>query len=438
MENSVRIKHTQQKIDVAAVVEARSLTKIIAVTSGKGGVGKTNVSSNLAIALAQQGARVCIFDADTSLANINIVMGLSAQYTIAHLLNGEKSMDDILIEGPQGISIVPSASGISECANLNNKQRQRLITALAELEDRFDYLLIDTAAGLGREVVDFVRSAQYVLLVITPEPTSLTDTFALIRILQRQGCKRPLYAVVSQANDYSDSWKVFSRFQGAVKKYLKTNVNYLGYIGDDRNLKAAVCEQRPVLLYKPNTHASRCFKVLANVVKKQFSQGGQHHSFSEYWRMLSAIRPVPANIKKINNTEKPQSQLPVRPVIKAEATASPVALMTEELVTWLADDGTSQEEAARNLKAVTDVYIKRFQRLPYKPDKYLAWLVENKHYSEAETRKLLQQLEVLFIKRYRHPVYDLETMLAPFLNSLGLPVELTNTLKESLRQKSQV
>jgi len=435
MESSVRIKELQQKIDVIPSVEARSLTKTIAVTSGKGGVGKTNVSSNLAIALAQQGARVCIFDADTSLANINIVMGLSAQYTIEHLLNGEKLMDDILIEGPQGISIVPSASGISECANLNNKQRQRLIAALAELEDRFDYLLIDTAAGIGREVIDFVRSAQYVLLVITPEPTSLTDTFALIRMLQRQGCKRPLYAVVSQASDYSDSWKVFSRFQGAVKKYLKTNVRYLGYIGDDRNLKAAVTQQRPVLLHKPNTHASRCFKVLANVVKKQFGQGGQHHGFSEYWRMVSSIKPRPQVKENQDNIIKTASSENMGPLTSAELATMPAASITEMLTTWVNDDATTQEQAARNLKAVVDVYVNRFQRLPYKPEQYLGWLVENKHYSEAETRKLLQEVEARFIQRYKHPVNDLETMLEQLLNSLGLPVEMTLALKEKLRQK---
>jgi len=422
MENIAPLHEVQQKTDVPGAEGVKRLTKIIAVTSGKGGVGKTNVSSNLAIALAQQGARVCIFDADTSLANINIVMGLSAQYTIAHLLSGEKSMDDILIEGPQGISIVPSASGISECANLNDLQRQRLISALALLEDRFDYLIIDTAAGIGREVIDFVRSAQYVLLVITPEPTSLTDTFALIRVLQRQGCKRPLYAVVSQAADYTDSWKVFARFQGAVKKYLKTGVRYLGYIGDDRNLKTAVSEQRPVLLHQPNSHASRCFKVLGNVVQKQFGQGGQHRGFSEYWRMLSAIQ---SPVKKTAADSEGRAQ-PLQPAPDVSLAATQV---------WLNDKNTTQKQAAHFLKAVTDVYIKRFQRLPYNPELYLSWVVNNTQYTEAESRLLLQSLEARFVQRYQQPVYGLEPLLAQLFDNMGLPEEMSRTLKDCLRQQ---
>jgi flagellar biosynthesis protein FlhG len=430
MDNTARINLPQRSSDVPGARAANNLTKIIAVTSGKGGVGKTNISSNLAIALAQQGARVCIFDADTSLANINIIMSLSAQYTIEHLLNGSKSMDEILIKGPEGISIVPSASGISECANLNNKQRQRLISALAELEDRFDYLIIDTAAGIGREVLDFVCSAQYVFLVVTPEPTSLTDTFALIKMLQRRGCKLPLYAVVNQASDYSESWKAFSRFQGAVKKYLRINLHYLGYIGADNNLKSAVTEQRPVLLHKPNTHASRCFKVLANVVQKQLRQGGRHHSFSDYWQKMSAVNPESISVNTSVSTNK------LRPVMKDAVAAGVLQASTNTMVEWLDDKTTTQEQAARCLKAMVDVYVKRFHRLPYNPEQYLSWLVENNRYSEAETRQILQAIETRFVEHYRQPIYDLETILAQLLNSLGLPAEMTRTIKDRLRQKA--
>ncbi|MFQ5437172.1 MAG: AAA family ATPase, partial [Anaerolineae bacterium] len=157
--------------------EAGQQTRVIAITSGMCGVGKTNITSNLGIALANRGARVCIFDANTSLANINSVMGLNPSYTIEHLLCGEKSIDDIIIDGPKGVKIVPAASDIAKCAQLDPEQRRRLIEALAKLEERFDYLLIDTAAGVSDTVLNFILSAQYVVLVISPEPTSLSDAF---------------------------------------------------------------------------------------------------------------------------------------------------------------------------------------------------------------------------------------------------------------------
>lgn len=429
MTSIVKIQTEQQNIDA----QSRRQTKIIAVTSGKGGVGKTNVSSNLAISLAQQGARVCVFDADTSLANINIVMGLSAQYTIEHLLSGAKTIDDILIKGPAGISVVPSASGISKCANLDDDQRRRLIAALAELEARFDYLIIDTAAGIGQEVIDFVRSAQYILLVITPEPTSLTDTFGLIRTLRREGCERPLYAVVSQARDYPDSWKVFARFQGAVKKFLRTDIRYLGYIGEDRNLKEAVGLQKPVVIYKPMTHASRCFKILANVVQKQVSQNIDHqNSFSEYWRMLSAIEAPVDAVDSDTEDDNTASETNVDNSNDETGTAHTGTIDGQQLLAWVSDPQLTEEQVSNELNILISHYVKRFRSLPYDPQHYLKWLVEDSQFSQEETRRILQDAENDFVNRYQQPVNDLETTLAQLLLSLGMPADLAATLKDRL------
>lgn len=418
MVNIVNIHSEHQNVDA----QKGRAAKIIAVTSGKGGVGKTNVSSNLAITLAQQGARVCVFDADTSLANINIVMGLSAQYTIEHLLKGDKKIDEILITGPAGIQIVPSASGISNCANLDDSQRQRLIAALAELEDRFDYLIIDTAAGIGHEVIDFVRSAQYILLVITTEPTSLTDTFALIRTLKGEGCKLPLYAVVSQARDYPDSWKIFARFQGAVKKFLKTDIRYLGYIGQDSNLREAVISQKPVVLFKPRTHASRCFKILANIVQKQFAQGSENHSFSEYWRRLTIVKSS-ANDDALRDNGSRRSANTAK-VMRADA-----------MVEWIDDDGVTEQQATDSLSSVMTGYIKRFGKFPLKPQQLLQTLLVEGEFSQERVRELLQGLEAEYAKRYKQPVNDLEATVSDLLLALGMPVEIAAKLKQTLSQQ---
>ncbi|MBK8162995.1 MAG: MinD/ParA family protein [Gammaproteobacteria bacterium] len=266
--------------------------KVIAITSGKGGVGKTNVTSNLAIALAKHGNRVCIFDADTSLANINIVMGLSVEYTVEHLLAGERTVDEIMVEGPEGVMVIPAASGIAECANLDQDQRDRLIAALESLEDRFDYILIDTAAGIGDTVLSFVQSAQYAIVVISTEPTSLTDAFALLRVLRRRNYEHPVYVLVNMAINYANSMEVFKRFEAAVKKYLNMKVHYLGYITEDKAIRTSVSAQRPVLLEHPESLASRCFTTLATVLSKQFSGTTQPHSFSAYWNGLTTA-PAP-------------------------------------------------------------------------------------------------------------------------------------------------
>ena len=262
-------------------------SQVIAITSGKGGVGKTNVTSNLAVALAKQGNRVCIFDADTSLANINVIMGVTPLYTVEHLLSGERDIEEILLEGPQGVMIVPAASGIAELADLDAAGRARLIAALRTLEDSFDYLLIDTAAGIGDSVLSFVQSAQHTILVISTEPTSLTDAFALLRVLKRQAYERPAYVLVNMAVNYANSMEVYKRFEAAVRKYLGMKVHYLGYITDDKAIKISIGRQRPVLLHDPDALASRCFTTLAAVLSKQFTSQAAPHSFSAWWSGLA-------------------------------------------------------------------------------------------------------------------------------------------------------
>lgn len=284
--NIIPMKPKSVRESTHALADQRS-GRVIAVTSGKGGVGKTNVTSNLAVALARQGHRVCVFDADTSLANVNLIMGVTPRHTIEQLLNGERSLEEILIEGPEGVMIVPAASGIAELAVLDEASRTRLIDALRTLESNFDYLLIDTAAGIGESVLAFVKSAQYTILVISTEPTSLTDAFALLRVLKRQAHERPAYVLVNMALNYANSMEVYKRFEGAVRKYLGVKVHYLGYVTDDKALKSSISQQRPVLLNDPDALASRCFTTLAAVLGKQFAAPAVPHAFTHWWSELA-------------------------------------------------------------------------------------------------------------------------------------------------------
>ncbi|NOY67441.1 MAG: P-loop NTPase [Gammaproteobacteria bacterium] len=266
---------------------------VIAITSGKGGVGKTNIATNIAIALASRNASVCIFDADTNLANINILLGLNPVYTLEHLLNGEKNINEILMEGPRGIQVVPAASGIAGMASLKKPQRQKLITALEELEKRFDYLLIDTAAGIGDTVQAFIQSAQHTLVVISPEPTSLTDAFSLIKVLKRRNYNRPLYVIVNMVLNYENSMDVFNRFEQAVKKYLNTDLNYIGYITLDEAVISSVRLQQPVVVNKPDSEASQCISTLATHIIKKLGQKDADNNFSAYWKDFADDALIP-------------------------------------------------------------------------------------------------------------------------------------------------
>ncbi len=410
----------------SGIDEVGQQTRVIAITSGKGGVGKTNITSNLGIALASRGARVCIFDADTSLANINIVMGLTPRYTIEHLLSGEKTIDDLIIDGPKGVKIVPAASGIADCAQLDPGQRQRLIEALAELEARFDYLLIDTAAGIGDTVLSFVQSAQYVVLVISPEPTSLTDGFALIRMLRRRGCKRPVYVLVNMVLNYANSMEVFKRFEAAAKKYLHVNVHYLGYIPRDEAVSKAVSKQTPVILQEPSSVASRCFMTLADVLSKQLKAGGRHHSFSDYWKQLTA------------SEGKPPIEIPAPPQPSAVPAAAPgpdPETAAQRLLAFLTDPQTTADAAQVLVHRLIETYENRFHSLPCDISQILRLLRDAPQLNETEFRDLIFSLEVHYEKRFGHPVRSIDNRMIKIINDIDGSDALCRELIQHVKEK---
>jgi len=260
--------------------------RTLAITSGKGGVGKSSITTNLAISLSQQGARVCIFDADTSLANVNVLMGLTPRYNIEHLLYGAKTLDEIMITGPTNVTVIPASSGIATLDDIDKDQQSRLITALEELEKRFDYLIIDTAAGIGDTVIRFLRASDAVLLVISTEPTSLTDAFALLRVLKRNGYKKTTNVLVNMAINFGDGMEVFKRFSGVVRKYLELSLNYVGYVTDDTAVKESVRHQCPVVLYRPDALATRCFLNLRKVLVNHLSTNESREKFSTFWKTI--------------------------------------------------------------------------------------------------------------------------------------------------------
>ncbi len=243
-----------------------SRAKIISVTSGKGGVGKTNVTINLACALANRGRKVFILDADFGLANIDVLLNLSPPYTIDDVLAGSKTMDDVVVEGPCQVSILPASSGVGEMAELPPHEQQRLLQKLSEIQMPMDYLLIDTGAGIASSVLRFNTSADKVLIVATPEPTSMTDAYSLMKILSEKYSLKNFNILANQVSSQQEGGLVFERLNKVAYDFLNANLTYLGFILKDTHFTRAVRQQRPLLEVFPKAAASVCFHTLARHV----------------------------------------------------------------------------------------------------------------------------------------------------------------------------
>ncbi|MBM4417061.1 MAG: MinD/ParA family protein [Chloroflexi bacterium] len=238
-------------------------SRVIAVASGKGGVGKTSLSINLAICLVREGARVIILDADLGLANVDVALGIVPRWTLEHVIAGTCDLVDVLQAGPEGILILPGASGIEEMANLGAEQRRHLTESLSQLESRAEIVLIDTAAGIGAEVSSFVATAPEVIVVTTPEPTAITDAYALIKVATRQASTARLQLVVNQAHDLGEAREVARKIIAVAREFLDVELTLLGSIPSDPYVGRAIRQQNPLVVRYPSSPASLAIARLA-------------------------------------------------------------------------------------------------------------------------------------------------------------------------------
>lgn len=242
--------------------------QVIAVTGGKGGVGKSNVSVNLSVALAQLQQRVMLLDADLGLANIDVLLGIRAQKNIADVLAGDCSLRDILINGPGGIRIVPAASGVQQMAELSAQQHGALIQAFSTLGDQLDVLVIDTAAGISNTVMSFVSAAQEVLVVVCDEPSSITDAYALIKLLNTEHKVNRVHVLANMVGNAKEGQLLFNKLTQVCERFLDISLQYIGAIPADENVRKAVQKQKPFLEYAPRCKASQAVKQIASKVQQ--------------------------------------------------------------------------------------------------------------------------------------------------------------------------
>ena len=242
--------------------------RVIAVTSGKGGAGKTNLSVNLGIALAQTGQRVAILDADMSLANVDILLGVYPKFNLSHVLSGEKTLSEIMLEGPAGIRVIPGASGIQKMAELSSTEQAALIHAFSEIDQNLDVLIVDTAAGISAGVVNFARASQEIIVVVCDEPTSLTDAYAFIKLLNRDYKLTDFHVVANMVKTVQQGQALFQKLTKVTDHYLDVTLRYVGAVPHDPNLGKAVQKQSPVVVSFPDTKATIAIKELAGKINK--------------------------------------------------------------------------------------------------------------------------------------------------------------------------
>lgn len=259
-------------------------SRVMAIASGKGGVGKTNLVAGLAMALAQLGQKVVVLDADFGLANLDILLGLTPEFTLEHVLRGEKLMEEILLDGPFGIKIIPASSGIQELTRLDATAELRLVQGLQRISQTHDWLLIDTAAGIHDSVIKLLMAAQEVLLVTTPEPTALVDVYAMVKVVHLRDPEKPLWLLVNNAQNEEEAEETIEQLQAATLRFLNRELQVLGMIPSDPFMLQAVRQQRCVVDLYPRAPASLAFKKVAKRLQEKISL--QKDGFAAFWKGL--------------------------------------------------------------------------------------------------------------------------------------------------------
>jgi len=287
------MKEKQEELEeITGKKEGLDRVRIISITSGKGGVGKTNIATNMALAYHELGKSVIVIDADLGLANVNVILGTTPQYNLYHVIKKKKNMRDIIIETNYGIKLVAGASGFSQIANMSEEERSGFISELYELSNA-DVIIIDTSAGISRNVLSFLEASDEVVVVTTTEPTSITDAYGIIKTIasENDNCDLSLKLVVNRVSAAQEGKKIAERIIGIARQFLNVQVEYLGYIYDDEAIPQSVLKQTPFLIKYPASKASSCLKhIVAKLEKIEYNEKGGGFSnfikklFSRKWQ----------------------------------------------------------------------------------------------------------------------------------------------------------
>ncbi len=283
----------RQQIEVEMINKPSRQTRVIVISSGKGGVGKSTLALNMSLVLGAYKQKVILMDADMGLANIDIMLGIVPEYTIQHVLQGRKRLKDIIIDGPSGVKIIPGGSGINELANLNDNELSRLIQELGKVDGEYDYMIIDTGAGISRNVVSFLLAADDVIIVTTAEPTSLTDAYGLVKTIIRQSFDGKIYLIVNKVTNSSEGIMVAEKFRIACNRFLETDLIPIGNVVDEPAVREGIMRQEAFTQMFPQSTATKnivsIIDRLMTGYDQQNSNPGRPGGVKNFFRKLSSI-----------------------------------------------------------------------------------------------------------------------------------------------------
>ena len=285
MDQAEKLRSMVKSQEGATKEQAKRLARVITVTSGKGGVGKSSIAINLAMQFRKKGKSVIIFDADFGLANIEVMFGAIPKYNLADMIFRGKGFKDIIVEGPEGIGFISGGSGINGLDNMNREQVQYLVYKLKELETLADIIIIDTGAGISDSVLEFVASSGEVILVTTPEPTSITDSYALLKALNAREsfdaeiCK--IKVIANRVLNYDEGKNLFSKLEVVVTKFLNINLSFLGVIPMDMNMPKSIMQQKPVTMAYPNSAGAKAIeRITEGLLENKEAEGPKRNSLA--------------------------------------------------------------------------------------------------------------------------------------------------------------
>jgi flagellar biosynthesis protein FlhG len=266
-----------------------SATRVFAITSGKGGVGKTAVVANTATAIAKLGKKVLILDADLGLANIDVVFGLAPKFNLNHFFSGDQDLGSIMVEGPHGIKILPAGSGVQNFTRLDSRQKLRLLDGLDQMHNDFDFVLIDTEAGISENVTYFNTAAQEILVVTTPDPTAITDAYALMKLLSTQYHEKRFNLIVNQIQHENEALDVYRKLTMVSNRYLDISIDFLGSIPADKQMTEAIRKQRVIVELFPNSRIASAFTNIAATLCSETPAPSPKGGVQFFWKRLLDI-----------------------------------------------------------------------------------------------------------------------------------------------------
>lgn len=261
--------------------------RVITVSSGKGGVGKTNFTANLAIALQKRGQRVAILDADFGMADVDILFGIKTRNTIYDLLYNDKNIEEIAASTPEGIKIIPGGSGILELSEIDEEKRNKLLSEFSKIKN-IDILLVDTGAGISRIMLNFIEASDDAIIITNSEPTSLTDAYGLIKVILKNNVKSSMSLIINRVRNVKEAKETFDKISNTVEIFLNESINYLGFILEDTKVGQAVREQQPLLNIYPKSEAGICIQNIASKLLGEYKES-KSNSVKEYFNKLLRV-----------------------------------------------------------------------------------------------------------------------------------------------------